>query len=249
MMKLVSLFALFAVAIAGDSKPTLAKGGLRGKLPAGMPPSAGTTTCTAVCTKSATDSDFVKKYIAQAEEAAKTLQGKLAEQGEARANEKDATNKAMGANKAALKSKASYDKSGFLGFFKSDVTAKNSDAVANKEAKGARVSAEKAASAAKTARGNAEDDIVKANQANRDATNSVIDSCVLACDAARAAAKKVFEEHPKNKLGVSAGLSIAAAGNEPEPKKMMNGKDYGTGFGNEKAQSITHDGIVRAFVL
>ena len=47
MMKLISLFALFAVANAME--PTLAKSGLRGKLPAGMPPSAGTTTCTAVC--------------------------------------------------------------------------------------------------------------------------------------------------------------------------------------------------------
>ena len=239
MMKLISLFALFAVANAQPSppmEPTLAKSGLRGKLPAGMPPSAGTTTCTAVCTKSATDSDFVKKYIAQAEEAAKTLQGKLAEQDEAKTKQGEATNTATGADKAALKSKESYDKSGFSlfghGFFKKDETLMNLNQAALNVANGARDSAKGARVSAKTATADAEAGIATANQKIRDATNSVIDSCVLACDAARAAAKKVFVEHPNNKLGVSAGLSIAAAGNEPEPKNMMNGKDYGSGFGN-----------------
>ena len=194
MMKLIALFALFAIANAG---------------------------CKEVCTKSATDADFVKGYIAKAEAAAENLAGKIEAIDEAKAKQGAASATAGSASLKASASKQSYDNSGLLGFFKEDETVKIQDQKNLIVAKGAFDSAKTATADANAAKGDAETGMAKANKSIRGAAKFAISSCVNACKAARDAAKKVYETNPSNKFGVSAGLSIAAAGKKAgrEPAK------------------------------
>ena len=197
-MKLVSLFALFAVANAG---------------------------CQEACTKSATDADFVKEYSAKAEAAAGTLNGKIEAVDEAKAKQGEASAAAGSASLKASGAKLSHDKSNFLGrFFKGTETAKSQAEKELTEKEGALRGAKAATANAEAAKGGADRDI----KSGSNAAKFAISSCVHACKAARAAAKEVFLGNPSNKFGVSAGFSIAAAGNEePEQRDWAKEVEQG----------------------
>ena len=175
--------------------------------------------CTDMCTKSSTDTDFVKEYIAKAEAAAVNLGSKIEAVATAENKQSAASATQVKASAKAEASKKAYEKSGLLGsgFWRGDSTINNLNQLSHTAAKGAHASAKMATENASGALRGAETDMAQANQSIRNAAKFAISGCINACRAARDAAKATYAAHPSNKFGVSMGLSLAAGGKPEQP--------------------------------
>jgi hypothetical protein len=168
--------------------------------------------CKEVCTQSATDGDFVKGYMGKAESAAAALGASIDNVDQAKKAQGKASATAAKASLQAMGSKKAYDESGIFGFFKDDETVKNMDAIKKNAAVSALDSKKAATAGAMADQEKAEKGMAKANKTLRGAAKFAVSSCINACEAAVAAAQKVFAANPSNKFGVSTGLTLAAAG-------------------------------------